>query len=117
MSFQMKASEMKCLVLNFALMVGDLVGSDDPVWCFYLGLRQILDIVFASEICEGQLVLLKTLAAEHHKDYVSLFHDSLKPKHHFMVHYTTAIMYLGPRQWIWFMRFESKHGDTKDWQL
>jgi hypothetical protein len=110
---EMKANEMKCLVLNFALVVGDLVMCDNPVWCFYLCLRQILDIVLASEICEGQLILLKTLVAEHHKDYVTLFNDTLKPKHHFMVHYARSVMYLGPLQWIWAMRFESKHGEAK----
>jgi hypothetical protein len=111
---KMKASEMKCLVMNFALMVGDLVADhNDPIWCFYLCLRQILDIVFASEVCEGQLVLLKTLVAGHHKDYVSLFSDNLKPKHHFMLHYPRAIMYVGPLQWIWSTRFESKHGEAK----
>lgn len=109
---KMKASEMKCLVVNFALMVGDLV-EDLPVWFFYLCLRQILDIVFASDICEGQITLLKSLVEEHHKDYVLLFQDSLKPKHHFMIHYARAITYLGPLQWIWSMRFESKHGEAK----
>jgi hypothetical protein len=84
-----------------------------PSGVFFLCLRQILDIVFASEVCEGQLVLLKTLVAEHHKDYVSLFSDNLKPKHHFMLHYPRAIMYVGPLQWIWSMRFESKHGEAK----
>lgn len=109
----MKASEMMCLMKNLAIMIGDLVPDNDPVWLLYLCLRQILDIVFSCDVSEGQLILLQTLVAEHHQDYVTLFKDTLKPKHHFMLHYDEAIRCLGPLCWIWSMRFESKHGEAK----
>jgi hypothetical protein len=104
---------MKCLVFNFVLMVGDLVDVDDLVRCFYSCVRHIIEIVFVSDICAGQLVLLNGLVSEHHRDHVLLFSDSLKPKHHFMLHYASAIMNVGPLQWIWSMRFEAKHGEAK----
>lgn len=110
---RMKASEMFCLVHNFALMVGDMVPAGDEVWSFYLCLREILDIAFAKCISKKDLILLKTLISEHHEEYLRLFNDTLKPKHHFMLHYARAIEFLGPLSLIWCTRFESKHGQLK----
>jgi hypothetical protein len=61
----------------------------------------------------GELLLLQALIAEHHEMYVSLFLDLLKPKHHFMIHYISAIKSVGPLRWLRSMRFESKHGQAK----
>jgi hypothetical protein len=66
----MKASEMLCLVQNLSLMIGDLISNDDPVWCFYICLRKILDIVLAAGVCDGQLTLLSTLVIERHEEYI-----------------------------------------------
>jgi len=112
-SLNMKAIEMMRLVKYFGLMVGDLVPEGDDVWGSYLILCQIIQLLFASGITRDELVLLCVLIAEHHELYVELFHDSLKPKHHFMVHYATAIQSLGPLCYLWSMRFESKHGQAK----
>jgi len=112
-SFNMKAIEMLTLVKYFSLMVGDLVPEGDDVWGLYLILCQVIQFVCASSITGGEISLLRTLIAEHHELYVELFHDSLKPKHHFMVHYPSAIQSLGPLCHIWSMRFESKHGQAK----
>lgn len=109
----MKASEMFCLVRNFALMVGDMVPAGDDVWSFYLCLLGILDLVFAQRISTKELILLKILISEHREEYLRLFRDTLKPKHHFMLHYVRAIEFLGPLGLIWSMRFESKHGQAK----
>jgi len=112
-SLNMKAVEMMRLVKYLSVMVGDLVPEGDDVWGLYLILCQIVQLVLASGITAGELALLRTLIAEHHELYVELFHDSLKPKHHFMVHYPSAIQSLGPLCYLWSMRFESKHGQAK----
>jgi len=109
----MKAIEMLQLVKYFSLMVGDLVPEGDEVWSFYLILCQIMDLLFAHSISAEELVLLRTLVAEHHELYVKHFNDTLKPKHHFMVHYATAMQSLGPLCWLSSLRFESKHGEAK----
>lgn len=112
-SLNMKAIEMLRLVQNFSVIVGDVVPEGDDVWQFYLVLRQILDIILASSITDSELKLLKLLVTEHHQLYVQLFGESLKPKHHFMVHYAHATQIIGPLRWVWGMRFESKHGQAK----
>jgi hypothetical protein len=112
-ALNMKVIEMLHLVKNFGLMIGDLVPEQDEVWNFYLVLRQILDLVLVQSTHNGELLLLQALIAEHHELYVSLFDDLLKPKHHFMIHYVSAIKSVGPLRWLWSMRFESKHGQAK----
>jgi len=109
----MKAIEMLRFVQNFAMICGNIIPEDDTVWGFYLTLRSILDLLFATRITTGELQLLQVLISEHHELYVDLFHDSLKPKHHFMVHYIRSIQLLGPLCWLWCMLFESKHGEAK----
>jgi hypothetical protein len=101
------------LIMNFAIMVDDVIPEGDEVWGLYLTLRSILDLVFATNITDAELILLQTLIAEHHELHVTLFNDSLKPKHHFMIYYPSAMQYLGPLCWLWSMRFESKHGQAK----
>jgi len=112
-SFNLKAAEMLRLVRYFALMVGDLVPEGDDVWGLYLILSQITQLVFSTAVTASELGLLRTLVSEHHELYTDLFGDSLKPKHHFMTHYPSAIQSLGPLVWLWSMRFESKHGEAK----
>lgn len=60
------ASEMLCLVRNFNLIIGDLVPQADEVWQFYLVLKQINDIVTATQISSSMLKYLKHLISEHH---------------------------------------------------
>lgn len=50
---------------------------------------------------------------EHHDLYQSLFGETLKPKHHHMVHYPMVMKMVGPLKNIWSMRFEAKHRLSK----
>jgi len=54
------------------------------------------------------LKYLKYLISEHHDMYLSLF-NSLKPKHHFLLHYPNIILKTGPLIYLSCMRFEAKH--------
>ena len=107
------ASEMKCLILCFAFIVGDLIPHENPVWRYYLVLRQMLDIIFARKIQLSSVGLLKTLVKEHNSLYIELFQDTLKSKHHFLVHYPRALLKSGPLPFLDSMRYESKHRDVK----
>lgn len=42
---KMSGSEMINFVYIFSMLVGDLVPHEDPVWDFYLSIRQIVDII------------------------------------------------------------------------
>lgn len=45
--------------------------------------------------------------------YCRFFHDTLKPKHHFLLHYPTVIRQSGPPRYYWSFTFESKHKEFK----
>lgn len=47
--------------------------------------------------------------------YISLFDDTLKCKHHFLLHYPTVIENSGPVKYLWSMRFESKNKEYKNY--
>ncbi|XP_063380452.1 uncharacterized protein LOC134675033 [Cydia fagiglandana] len=111
--FNMSASEMMLFVHIFPLLVGDLIPEDDEVWQFFLTLLEIIDILLCRDIDNSTLLYLEALISEHHESYVKLFHDTLKPKHHFMVHYPHVIKQVGPLRLIWCMRFEAKHKQLK----
>lgn len=108
-SLKMSASEMYNFTFMFCMLVGDLVSHDDDVWEFVIILKKILDLVSTKTIEKECVSLLEFLVAEHHKMYLKLFNDRLKPKHHFMVHYGTIMRMSGPLGLLSSMRYESKN--------
>lgn len=109
----MTAREMMSFIHLFPSMVGDLVPEDDDVWLFFSSLLEIVDILLSFEIPRPLAERLKFLIEEHHKKYVRFFNDTLKPKHHFMLHYFRVILQSGPPRHYWSFPFEAKHKDFK----
>lgn len=89
---KMSAREMWSFVHHFPLMVGDLVlNHDDDIWKFFLTFLKMFDIILMSTFNEESIKQLERLVREHNKMYVTLFNDTLKPKHHFLNHYPRII--------------------------
>lgn len=109
------SAEMLTFVRYFALMVGDYVPRNDPVWEFFLIFREIVDIVTAPTVNRNIVEYLRVLITEHHEMYTSLFDDNLKPKHHYMIHYPDLMLILGPLINIWSTRWESAHRPPKQY--
>jgi len=112
-NIRLSASEMMSLIRYFGLLIGHLVPLNDPIWCLYILLRQILDIVTSTSLQVGCCELLQTLVSEFNDLYIKYSHQKLKPKYHFMLHYNTIIQQLGPLVNLWCMRFEAKHRLSK----
>lgn len=106
--------EMKVLLINFGLIIGHRVDHDCPEWHLYIVLRQILSIVTSKTIHCRTYELLESLVSEHHELYLQCFQDTLKPKHHFMVHYARILHMVGPTGLISSMRYESYHKKFKN---
>lgn len=109
----MSASEMLCFVRYFSLLIGDLVPEGDEVWKFYLLLREILDLVTTDNVTNDVTNRLSNAITKHNMLYQSLFSDTLKPKHHLLVHYVMVMQKIGPLKNISSMRYESKHRQFK----
>ncbi|XP_071057004.1 uncharacterized protein [Onthophagus taurus] len=112
-NFKMTASEMKCFVHFILLMIGDLIPLEDEVYEFLNLFVQIIDIILQIHFTEADLAKLDSLIQKHHRMYVTLFTDHLKPKHHFMVHYTYVIRKSGTLRHQWCFCFEALHQNHK----
>lgn len=111
-SLKMTASEVMSFVHFLPLMIGDLIPINNEHWRLFTILLQIVDLVLKSQFSSDDLTNLENLIQNHHLTYIRLY-GSLKPKHHFLVHYPTAIKKCGPLKHIWGMRFEAKHKEAK----
>lgn len=111
-NLKMTASETMCFTNFLPLMVGDLIPFSNDHWKVFIILLQIIDLLLRPSYIEDDLIKLEELIRDHHSLYITLY-GSLKPKHHFLVHYPTAIRKCGPLKYLWSMRFEAKHKEAK----
>jgi len=110
---KMTAREMMTFVHYFSLMIGDLIPIYDEVWNFYLVFIKIIDILLSYKYTESTISYLKQLISQHNSMYTHFFNDTLKPKHHFLIHYPSIIEQSGPPRHYWCFRFEGKHKELK----
>ncbi|CAN7942004.1 unnamed protein product [Ixodes pacificus] len=97
------------------LFVSHKVDTKDPVWCLYLTLRKVADIICAPKVNEEMVAFLRVLVEEYLADRKELFPIILlKPKHHYLLHYSTLITQFGPLINLWTLRSESKHSFFKN---
>lgn len=110
----MSAAEMKCFVLSLSLMIADFIPRKNmPTWKLYLLLRQTVCIALKPSIYDNDIELIGKLVKDHHTLYIKLFGNTLKPKHHFMLHYSFIMRIIGPLVNTWAMRLEAKHRPVK----
>jgi hypothetical protein len=113
-NLKMTASQCWCLIRNITCIVGHKVPRDECHWQLLILLLEILDIVFAPKVNEGLSIYLAYVIAEHHELLSQLYPEKkLTPKHHFLIHYPTALIKCGPPSRYWCMRFEARHNFFK----
>ncbi|XP_019887065.2 uncharacterized protein LOC105278977 isoform X1 [Ooceraea biroi] len=105
----MSGTEMIHFFLAFGFLVRDFVPCDNKFWHFYIVLRQIFDIIAATNIQTEVSILLEQLIFEHHTLYQELFKDKLKPKYHIMLHFPIMLEMSGSLALFSTMRQESKN--------
>lgn len=114
-TLKMSGEEMKTFITNFSLIIGHRVDRNCPEWKLYIVLREICSIVTSKTVHVRSFELLESLVSEHHELYLQCFpYDTLKPKHHFMVHYPRILQLVGPVDLISSMRYESYHKKFKN---
>lgn len=110
---KMSAREMMTFVHFFPIMAGDLIPENDEVWNFILILIKIVDLLLSYKFTESSIQYLEQLIKDHNSAYCTLFNNTLKPKHHFLIHYPNIIRESGPPRHYWCFRFEGKHKEMK----
>lgn len=102
-----------CVFLKFIIKdKAELICED--VWRLISLLQEIVALVCAHEISQNQIAYLRILIQDylyHRKESFPTY--PLRPKHHFLLHYPHLIMECGPLNWLWTLRFESKHSFFK----
>lgn len=111
--FNTSAREMWTLVHYLPLIIGHLVPVNDKIWVFVTTFIKLLDYLLLSAYDDKLLNNLRILIEEHNKQYTEFFKDTLKPKHHNLIHYPRIISYSGPPKLFWCFRFEAKHRELK----
>ena len=87
---------------------------DDSVWRMLLLLREVVEIVCAPQISVPQISYMQVVIEEYIELRTLLFPAvSLRPKHHYLLHYAFLTYQFGPLIWMWSLRFESKHSYFK----
>lgn len=107
------ASEILCFVRNLRFIIGDLIPNDDPVWNHYLCLLDITQILTSQVFTIKLIDHVKYLIENYLENLINLFNCSLRPKHHFLLHYPRIIKVFGPPILSSAFKFEAKHKELK----
>jgi hypothetical protein len=97
-------------------MIGDLIPNNiDDIWLFFLNFLEIVDILMSHKLLQDLISYLKRFIKKHNLDYVTLFNDTLKSKHHFLIHYPLILVVQksGPPRHFRCFKYESKHRELK----
>lgn len=91
-------------------LLGLVKNFEDEVWQQILLLSEIVQLVTAPAITPAMIMRLQDLIEDYVTGRAALFPNStMKPKHHYLLHYPFLIMQFGPLVRMWTMRCESKH--------
>lgn len=105
----MSASETFCFLRIITLLIGDKVPEDDQFWNLLISLKSLTEIIFSKKFYKKSHLILQLMIFEYLELLNQLFPKSLKPKHHFLIHYARIQELMGPLSKLSSMRFESKH--------
>lgn len=111
-----KAAQMWCLVRILPLLVGDRIPQGNIHYILLLLFFQCMDIIYAPLVSLSQTAYLKHLIAEHLIAALlkMLFPESrMINKHHHMIHYPNCIRMSGPMVTMQCLKYELKHGFSK----
>ena len=96
------------LIRLLPLMIGEKIDENDEVWKCYIKFVILSERLSATSFSDSDLIVLDLLTDEFFLSYLENFPDiNLKPKAHFLRHYSDMIRRFGPPAKT--LRFESKH--------
>ena len=108
------ASQKWCLFRLLPILMAHRVPPGCAYWNVYLLSREIVEIIFASQIRKDDLSYLKICIEDFLTELTNVFGNVLTPKCHYLIHYPRLIAMYGPLSLLWCMRYESKHQYFKE---
>lgn len=110
-SLGQNATQSLCLMQNIPYILFKY--KENPalkdLWECITSLLRIIEVVYSYEVSEMDLKQLEIDTTLHLESIKCKFLSTLKPKHHFILHYSNIIRLLGPLVYFNMFRFESKH--------
>ncbi|XP_052130221.1 uncharacterized protein LOC127751151 [Frankliniella occidentalis] len=99
------------LLRLFPLIVQEYITDEEnEVWQALMMLSEITEIVCSPTIHKSNLPYLQEITNSYLTVRKNLFPDvKLRPKHHYLSHYSWLCLMFGPLMKVWTLRFESKH--------
>ncbi|CAG5096831.1 Protein of unknown function [Cotesia congregata] len=110
---KVSAAEALCVICNIGVLIGHFIPVDDLHWKLYIYLIDIIDIVTSTIIHDDLCDYLQRQISEYLRLLTSLFPNCMKPKHHFLLHYSRVMKLMGPLWNLNTMRAESKNKEAK----
>lgn len=109
--FKFTGAAKLCFVRYFGIIMGDFVrDEDEKLWRFYQVIHEIVMYFTAPVFAVDSGSIMEALITEHHVLYLELFPgETLKPKHHNMLHFLETCLKFGPLKHLACWRFEGKH--------
>ncbi|KAK3925290.1 Basic immunoglobulin-like variable motif-containing protein [Frankliniella fusca] len=104
------ASENLTLLRVLCFIIEDrFEDKEDGMWCLYLQIKEIVEIVAAPKITLQQVLYLKMIIKEFLQGLADHLPNYLVLKTHLLLHYPDLIVKWGPLIGLFTLRFESKH--------
>ncbi len=108
------AAEMWSLFRFLPLIISDCVNPVNPHWKLFISFQEIVDMVFAPELHESNLSLFEILYAEFLTSFKKIYPEvNIRPKFHFLVHFSSIVRKNGPMRLYWAMNYERLNGSIK----
>ncbi|XP_077972807.1 uncharacterized protein LOC120330222 [Styela clava] len=110
------ASQNRAFLRLFPFWVVDKVQDfDDPIWQMIINLRYIVELICAPKASNAIISALQWLLPLYVASRKQLFPGhTVRPKHHYLMHYPELISLFGPLIRCWTLRFEGKHSYFKN---
>ncbi|XP_065668051.1 uncharacterized protein LOC136088289 [Hydra vulgaris] len=98
------ATQNWCLGRFFCLLLGDVVETDNQYFHLIHLLMEICGIIFAPKLTVHLITYLTEMISVHHNLFTEIFSGhTVIPKQHFLIHYPTKMLQLGPSPSYWCM--------------
>ena len=98
---------MLCLTRYLGIMIGNLIPAENEYWKLYICLRKIVGVLTSPTLTRGQMINVQYLIEKYNAIYIKLI-GPLKPKMHFWLHYSRAMLLNGPVVQYSSIKFERK---------
>ena len=113
-TFKMSSAKMWLWARYLPVCLYDKIPAFSEHWQLLIYLQEILDLVMAPKLYESSLLYFDRVYASFLELFKSLYpNQSIRPKMHFGVHFSTIVRKNGPMRTFWAMNYERLNGNFK----